>query len=175
MVINIFTINPYFTIVGISAIVGLILYYMFMKDLVLESKQLDLKMKSPVFNKLNQAVSGLTQIQIFDRVNKYFADINQCINQSFRANMVFWFFSRILGVYVSIIVSVALIIGVMIGIAYSVPDNVQLYAVSVTYLIFCLDYLQWCFRQLINTESSMVSAERCFRMVEVAHEKPIET
>ena len=81
-------------------------------------------MKSPVFNKLNQAVSGLIQIQIFDRVNKYFAEINQCINQSFRANMFYWFCSRLLGVYVSIIVSVSMFIGVMIGLAYSNVQNV---------------------------------------------------
>ena len=38
-----------------------------------------------------------------------------------------------------------------------------------------MDYVQWGFRQYINAESNMVSAERCFRIAEVQNEKPIST
>lgn len=164
-----FSINYYFIIVGVIAIVLLIAYYIYIKPVVLESKQLDLKMKSPVFAKLNQAVSGLTQIQIFGRLKNYFNEINLNINDSFKANMFYWFSSRVLGVYVSLIVCVAILIGTLIGVANIDPLNTGSYAVSVTFFVICLDYLQWCFRNLINAESMMVSVSRCFNMIEIKH------
>ena len=80
LIINVFQINPYFIIAGITGTVGLILWLLLMKPVIIASKQLDLKMKSPVFNKLSQAVSGLTQIQIFERVSSYFLEINRSLN-----------------------------------------------------------------------------------------------
>ena len=74
----------------------------------------------------------------------------------------------------NIITCIAILIGVMIGIPMVNPSQAGDYAITVTFLAFCLDYLQWCFRQLINTESMMVSVERCFKMIEVEHEKPVK-
>ena len=78
-------------------------------------------MKSPVFAKLNQAVQGLTQIQIFGRIKNYIKQINLNINDSFKANIFYWFSTRILGVYVSLIVCVAILIGVLTGIVVIDP------------------------------------------------------
>ena len=116
LIINISQINPYFIIVGVIGLIGLIAWLIFMKPIILESKQLDLKMKSPVFNKLSQAVSGLIQINIFERIVGYFYEINKNLNSAYRANMFYWFSTRILGVYVSIIVTVVATIGMFIGI-----------------------------------------------------------
>ena len=89
--------------------------------------------------------------------------------------MFYWFSTRILGVYVSIIVTLVAAIGMFIGIPIITSETTGQYAISVTFFIFCLDVLQWCFRQIINTQSAMVSVERCFRMIEVEHEKAMET
>ena len=174
LIINISQINPYFIIAGVVGLVGLVAWLVFMKPIILESKQLDLKMKSPVFNQLSQAVSGLIQISIFERMIGYFHEINRNLNSAYRANMFYWFSTRILGVYVSVIVSLVTTVGISIGIPIITAETTGEYAISVTFFTFCLDVLQWCFRQIINTESTMVSVERCFRMIEVEHEKAIE-
>ena len=46
------------------------------------------------------------------------------------------------------------------------------YAALVIFLLAILDLLQWCFRNVINAESMMVSVARCLRMIDVQHEKP---
>lgn len=63
--INIIQINPYFAIIAFVNILLLILIFVTFKPVIIEGKQLDLKMKSPVFNKLNQTVGGLIQIRLF--------------------------------------------------------------------------------------------------------------
>ena len=175
LMVNVFQINPYFIVVGVGCAIGLVLWLSFMKPVVLEAKQLDLKMKTPVFTQLGQAVSGLVQIRIFDRMTGYFAEINANLNSAYRANIFYSFSARVLGAYLSIIVTLAMVTGMFIGIRLTTPSTTGEYAFSVTFFIFCVDYVQWGFRQYINAESNMVSAERCFRMAEVQHEKPIST
>ena len=121
LIINVFQINPYFIVVSVASAIGLVLWLTFMKPVVLESKQLDLKMKTPVFTQLDQAVSGLFQIRIFDRMTSYFAEINSNLNSAYRANIFFSFSARVLGVYLSIIVTVAMVVGMLIGIPLTTP------------------------------------------------------
>ena len=155
------------------SLVLLLIIFVYLKPIVIESKQLDLKMKSPVFNKLNQTVNGLIQLRLFADMAQYFRKTQKDITSSFRANIFYWFSTRVLGVTVSIIVSAASLIGIMIGVKQI--DNPGDYAAYVVFLLAILDLLQWCFRNVINAESMMVSVARCFRMIDVGHEKPAHT
>ena len=67
LLVNVFTINVYFLIPGIINIVFLISYFIYCKYPIVGVKQLDLRLKSPVFNMVGEMISGLVQIKIFNR------------------------------------------------------------------------------------------------------------
>lgn len=50
MLANIFQINLYFIPPGVITIIFLVYFFMFCKPTIIESKQLDLRARSPVFN-----------------------------------------------------------------------------------------------------------------------------
>ena len=116
MIANIIEMNPYFIIITIVTLIFLIIVYRYCKILILQSKQLDLKLKTPVFSQLNQVSTGLTQLRIFGNYKEYLKQIHTNIDHSFRANMFYWFNTRIFGVTISFVVFVAVIVCYMSGI-----------------------------------------------------------
>ncbi len=67
MLANIFQINLFFVPPGIIAIVFLVGFFIFCKKTIVESKQLDLRTRTPVFSIFGEMISGLIQIRIFGR------------------------------------------------------------------------------------------------------------
>lgn len=165
MIANIVQMNLYFLIVTAFCLVFLAIIFVYLKTIIIQAKQLDLKLKTPVFNKLNQAATGLIQLRLFGNLENYIKEINRNITDSFRANIFYWFNTRILGVSVSFIVSVALVICFISGI--TLFETSGLYATSIIYLTLLLEFLQWFFRNLANAQSMLASVSRCFTMIEV--------
>lgn len=64
---NIVSIDIYFLIPGILNIIFIVVYLIYCKKVILAIKQLDLKLKSPVFSMVGEMISGLIQIKIFKR------------------------------------------------------------------------------------------------------------
>ena len=67
LIANVFSINLYFLIPGILNIIVVVGFYLYWKKAIILIKQLDLRLKSPVFNMVGEMISGLTQIRIFNR------------------------------------------------------------------------------------------------------------
>ena len=67
LVANVFSINLYFLIPGIIDIIFVIGFYLYFKHAIILAKQLDLKLKTPVFHMVGEMISGLIQIRIFNR------------------------------------------------------------------------------------------------------------
>ena len=67
LIANVFSINLYFLIPGIFIIIFVVAFYLYCKKAIILLKQLDLRLKSPVFNMVGEMISGLTQIRIFNR------------------------------------------------------------------------------------------------------------
>ena len=67
LIANVFSINFYFLIPGILNIIFVVGFYLYCKKAIILIKQLDLRLKSPVFNMVGEMISGLTQIRIFNR------------------------------------------------------------------------------------------------------------
>jgi ATP-binding cassette subfamily C (CFTR/MRP) protein 4 len=67
LLINVFSINLYFIIPGVITIIFVILFFMYCKKAIVNIKQLDLRLKSPVFNMVGEMINGLVQIKIFNR------------------------------------------------------------------------------------------------------------
>jgi ATP-binding cassette subfamily C (CFTR/MRP) protein 4 len=67
LLINVFSINLYFIIPGVINIIFVILFFLYCKKPIVNIKQLDLRLKSPVFNMVGEMINGLVQIKIFNR------------------------------------------------------------------------------------------------------------
>lgn len=62
---NIFVINVYFLVPGILNLVFIVYFLMYCREVIIELKQLELKLKTPVFSMVGEMISGLIQIRIF--------------------------------------------------------------------------------------------------------------
>lgn len=67
LLVNVFTINLYFIIPGIINLFLITLIYFYCKQPIIDMKQLDLRLKTPVFNMVGEMINGLIQIKIFNR------------------------------------------------------------------------------------------------------------
>ena len=56
-------------------------------------------------------------------------------------------------------------IGLMTGVYNSTPSTFGLYGVTILFLIGFSEYFQWLLRQLITSESLMISSERAFEII----------
>ena len=128
---------------------------------------------------VNEVVSGLIQVKIFNRRFKLLQDFTGLIDRLFRGTMSFWLCSRAFGVYIAYFSLLVTIIGFIIGVANienseddaSKASKAGLYGVSIVFLLQINDYLQWFLRQIISTESYMVSVERAFLIKRLNSEK----
>ena len=66
---------------------------------------------------VNEMVSGLIQIKIFNRRFNLLKDFTALVDHSLRATLSFWFCSRAFGVYISYFSLLVTIIGFIMGIA----------------------------------------------------------
>ena len=162
LILNVFQINLLFLPLGFLNIIFIVCYYRYCKKMIIAAKQLDLRMKSPVFNMVSEMISGLIQIRVFKQRGRLLAEFAHKVNESLRANLCFWILSRAFGAFVNYLAIIVMTVGWMIGIIEVSPENAGLYAVSVVFLIQISDYLQWFLRQLVVLESLMVSVERSF-------------
>ena len=114
--INIFIIDYFFIVPGLMNLLGLVLLLTFCNGLIVNAKKLDLKMKNPIFSTVNEVISGLVQIRVFNRRRKLLQEFNNIVNDSYRSTINFWICSRTLGVYGSYISLIILIIGFVLGV-----------------------------------------------------------
>lgn len=77
--------------------------------------------------------------------------------------------SRGFGFYLSIITMIYMVIAITLQIG-STSSN-RLFAVTVIYMITVSEGIQWFLRQIITTESFMVSAERILQMKDLETEQ----
>lgn len=67
LLVNVFQIVPIFIIPGVANLVILLLWFFFCKKSIIQTKQLDLRMKSPVFSEFVALTAGATQIKIYSQ------------------------------------------------------------------------------------------------------------
>jgi ABC-type multidrug transport system fused ATPase/permease subunit len=65
--VNIFTINVYFLIPGIANLIFIVLFFTYCKSPIVTIKQLDLRLKTPVYNMVGEMINGLIPIRIYNR------------------------------------------------------------------------------------------------------------
>ncbi len=148
--VNVFSINYYFIIPGAINIVAVILLFMYSKKAIVNIKQLDLKLKSPLFSMVRETLSGLIGIRIYNRRLGLLKQFSKKINNSLRGNLCFWSLSRVFSAFINIPTIIIMGIGWVIGIAVINMSTAQLYQVSVVFLLQMQENFQWVLRQIIG-------------------------
>jgi hypothetical protein len=57
----------YFIIPGVINVIIVVIFFIYCKESIVKIKQLDLRLRSPVFNMVGEMINGLIQIRIFNR------------------------------------------------------------------------------------------------------------
>jgi ATP-binding cassette subfamily C (CFTR/MRP) protein 4 len=65
LLINVFQIDPFFILPAAANFALQIFWFVYCKRTIIQTKQLDLRLKSPVFSEFTQLVSGATQVKIY--------------------------------------------------------------------------------------------------------------
>jgi ATP-binding cassette subfamily C (CFTR/MRP) protein 4 len=173
LLVNVFQIVPWFIVPSVVNLLLLGFWFYYCKRTIVQTKQLDLRMKSPVFSEFTQLVSGATQVKIYGQTSRMNTKMSNTVNDSIRVNHSFWFASRVFGSWTSY--ASVLICGVGFFVGVSQISNGGLYGISIVFLLQMSDYLQWFLRQIINMESIMVSVEREFAITNLQPEAPLRT
>lgn len=115
MLVNIFTVDYFFIIPGVINIVLIIGIFFFSKDTIIKCKQLDLRMKTPVFEMVNEVVSGLVPIKVFKRRYSFLKKFSKLVNNMFRGTLSYWLTITAYSTYISYVTALLLMIWFLLG------------------------------------------------------------
>jgi ABC-type multidrug transport system fused ATPase/permease subunit len=117
----IFSINYYFMIPVILNLIFLIFFYFYSKKVITTLKELDLRVRTPMFNMVNEMISSLIQIRVFKRRFYLLNEFVKKINASFSCNICYWTVSRAFGANINYVSMILMWIGLVIGIKMATP------------------------------------------------------
>jgi hypothetical protein len=100
------------------------------------------------------------QIKTYNRRKNLIEQFSEIMNKSTKAAISFDMVSRGFGFYETIFGIALMFIGMSIGVSQSNPSNSGLYGVAVIFLFNFCDLFQWFLRQIITTDSLLISYER---------------
>ena len=160
------TINPFLTISGVFMIGSFFFLLKIIKNIVIESKTLEMKHKSQVFSFLLTTFNGIMTMRIF-KANKLFQNkFGEILTNHAVTNYNFWFcyiLSSILFDYLSTICSIAAILLLIIQ-----QNTPELTGQSLLYIIVGGNFIQKLFIYLVELNHLMSSFSRCIFFIKKA-------
>lgn len=144
----------------------------FMKELVLETKRIDLLCKSPIFQHFQSHIQGIIPISLYGQQGAFRQKMAGIIANNHISNYNYYFVGRIFGVIIQTISSLTSTIGIFLIISQS-HKNVSLAGQSLAYFVMVAEYVQWAVRQILNLDSMMSSSARMFRLIDLPAEAPL--
>ncbi|KAL4496445.1 hypothetical protein ABPG72_014675 [Tetrahymena utriculariae] len=165
--------NPYTVIPGVFELVLLFFFLLYCKDMINQTRQLDLAHKTPVFQHFQSTVQGSIAIKVYQQNDTFLKKMETLANNSVTANQSFWMVSRFFGSFTQIFAILFSTAGVFL--ILSLPNNDPTkQAQSLTYLMLIVDAIQWCLRQMLTTDSIMSSFERVKNISTLQPEAPLQ-
>lgn len=156
----IFTLNFYFIIPAILDLIFIVCFYFYSKEVIKALKQLDLRARTPMFNMVNEMISSLIQIRVFNRRLYLLKEFVKKVNSSFSCNICYLTVSRAFGANISVVSMFFMWVGLVIGIAIVTPETAGFFSVSVILFSQVIRPLHWFVRQIIMVEGMILSFER---------------
>ncbi|EAR99970.2 ABC transporter C family protein (macronuclear) [Tetrahymena thermophila SB210] len=138
-----------------------------------ETKQIDLRYRSPVFTFFNQTTQGVLPIKIYQKQELFSQNFDYILNNSLRTSFTYWNNSRAFGYYVNLVTTIASIIGVFMLLA--INQDPSTLGQTIIYFLSISDNIQWGLRQMIQTDVSMSSAYRAMNKTLIESEPALRT
>ncbi|KAL4446519.1 hypothetical protein ABPG74_001260 [Tetrahymena malaccensis] len=173
LLIMLIIINPYFIIVAFFLILILYNFMIISKVCLIESKQTDLRNRSPVFNYFTTTVQGILPLRVYEQTKLFQYKFDELSDASLRSSYCYWYITRAFGAYVHGISCIAGIIGIFMLIA--IGKSGSQVGQSIVYFLTMSDIIQWGLRQMIQTDVTMSSAQRIHNMCQLEPEPALET
>ncbi|KAL4472067.1 hypothetical protein ABPG72_007116 [Tetrahymena utriculariae] len=173
LLIMLIIINPYFIIVAFFLILVLYNFMMISKVCLIESKQTDLRNRSPVFNYFTTTVQGILPLRVYEQTKLFLYKFDELSDASLRSSCAYWYITRAFGAYVHGFSCIAGIIGIFMLIA--IGKSGSQVGQSIVYFLTISDIIQWGLRQMISTDVTMSSAQRIHNMCQLEPEPALET
>ncbi|KAL4496522.1 hypothetical protein ABPG72_014752 [Tetrahymena utriculariae] len=170
---TIISINPYFSIIASAEILVLGLYLKISKNVLVQSKQIDLRYRSPVYTFFNQTTQGVLPIRIYQKQQIFCDNFDFLLNNSLRSSYTYQFNSRAFGFYVNLVTTLSAIIGIFM--LLSIDQNPSTLGQTITYFLSISDNIQWGLRQMIQTDVAMSSAQRAMNITLIEQESDLRT
>ncbi|KAL4446518.1 hypothetical protein ABPG74_001259 [Tetrahymena malaccensis] len=173
LLIMLIIINPYFIIVAFFMILILYNFMIISKASLIESKQTDLRNRSPIFNYFTTTVQGILPLRVYEQTKLFQQKFDELSDASLRSSVCYWYIIRAFGAYVHAFSCIAGIIGIFMLIA--VGKSGSQVGQSIVYFLTMSDLIQWGLRQMIQTDVTMSSAQRILNMCQLDPEPALET
>lgn len=130
MFVYLFSINLYFIIPAVFSLTFVLGFYFYSRKVIATLKQLDLRVRTPMLNMVNEMVASLIQIRIFKRrfylMNEFVKKINTC----FSCNICYWTVSRAFALNVNHVSIFFMWVSLIIGIKVTTPETAGVFSVS---------------------------------------------
>ena len=170
---NVIQINNYFLIPTLICLVLFIAFYRWSNRVMMESKTLDMKTKSPVIGFAVECLNGALQIKCFNQKNKFLKAFCRRLNDLSKANILHWITIRAFTTFISLVAILVLISGLLLGLITVTPEESGLYGVSIVFLSQAVNLFQLFLKGLVNFKTSMIIFERCRNIRDVPCEKKL--
>ena len=170
---NIIQINNYFLIPTLICLVLFIAFYMWSNRILMESKSLDMKTKSPVLGFAVECLNGVLQIKCFNQKSRFLKAFCKSLNDLSKANIFHWITVNAFTTFISLVSTLVLVAGVLLGLITVTPEESGLYGVSIVFLSQAVNLFQLFLKGLISFKTSMIIFERCINIKDVPSEKKL--
>ena len=137
-----------------------VFFFNYSKQSIIATKQLSLKLKSPVFSQLREMMRGIIPIQAFGQTGRFINNFINSLNMSLEGSICFIILERSFGVFVYYGTVIILLLGMELGAIGINSTNSILFGVQILYLFRMSQTIQFFLRQLITIEGLMISVER---------------
>ncbi|EDK31969.2 ABC transporter C family protein (macronuclear) [Tetrahymena thermophila SB210] len=174
--ITVGVLNPWFFIIAIFMIFSTIFLLKYNLPLIVQSKQLDLMYKSPIYEYFSSTVQGIIHIRIYQQGKNFFTNMCKILNDSVRTNYAFWSFNRGFAFNQQMSTIIFSLIGIILSI-YTSSSSDKL-GQSIVYLTQIIDVIASLSRQIPNLDSCMSSVDRAQQICKLPQEdaqiKPLD-
>ncbi|KAL4493366.1 hypothetical protein ABPG73_007173 [Tetrahymena malaccensis] len=168
VIITILIINPYFILVMIVQMVLIWFFVKFSKNPLQQSKQLELRHRSPIFTCFNQTIQGVLPIKTFQKQKIFLDNFQVLLQNSLKAALTFNFNQRAFSFYIHLTTVIFSNVGIYMIMLIN-KDSHSL-AQAILFFISISDAMQFGLRMIIDTDISMSSAQRAMNMIDIQQE-----
>ncbi|EAR97449.2 ABC transporter family protein (macronuclear) [Tetrahymena thermophila SB210] len=167
-IITILIINPYFLIVVFIQTILIWLFVSFSKTPLQQSKQLDLRHRSPIYTCFNQTIQGALPIRSFKKQKIFLENFSVLLHNSLKTALTFNFNQRAFSFYIHL--ATALFSNIGIYMIMLINKDSSSLGQAIIFFISISDAMQFGLRMIIETDISMSSAQRAMNMIDIVQE-----